>query len=271
MNFSATGSFHEKALDRKANLAAIRVTAPDRAARRGVEIGVGEDEHGVFAAEFEHGGNELARAGFGDTAAGGDAAGEDQLVRSRHRSVPGRFRRRPERSSPDLAGSRRRQTACRISAPHWGVNSLVLQTTAFPAATAGIIWLMRNGQRIVPGADDADDAQRLVREITAFGLRGGAVMRDATCAQDASGVFWRNTRRSRARRRCRRTAPQHEACRIRATTASARAAREARMRSRRTFQQRAAIGDDRFDHSSLCGAGTGDDFGQSRLATSSLT
>src|SRR6266700_1196105 len=28
-----------------------------------------------------------------------------------------------------------------ISAPHCGVKSLVLQTTAFPAATAGIIWL----------------------------------------------------------------------------------------------------------------------------------
>ena len=75
--FFGGGFFDEKPLDGEADLAAIGVRPPYGGAGSGFEIGAGEDDHGVFAAKFEHGGNQVARASFSDTAAGSDAAGED--------------------------------------------------------------------------------------------------------------------------------------------------------------------------------------------------
>jgi len=55
---------------------------------------VGENEHGIFAAEFQDAGCEVSGAGFCDAAAGCDAAGEKYFVGAGVNSKPGRFRRR---------------------------------------------------------------------------------------------------------------------------------------------------------------------------------
>src|ERR1700687_4297625 len=79
--FITYGSLNEKTLDGEADLAAIGVTAPNRGAGGNVEVGVGEDEHSVFAAEFKDGRDQALGAGFGDTPPGGDASGEQNFVR----------------------------------------------------------------------------------------------------------------------------------------------------------------------------------------------
>ena len=68
-------------LDGEAGLATICETAPDCGAGCDVQIGVGENDHRVFAAEFENGWNQFAGAGFCDSASGGDAAGEEHFCR----------------------------------------------------------------------------------------------------------------------------------------------------------------------------------------------
>src|ERR1700676_3962752 len=49
--------FDEEAFDGKTNLAAIRVATPDGGAGGDVEVGIRQDDHGVFAAKFQHRGN----------------------------------------------------------------------------------------------------------------------------------------------------------------------------------------------------------------------
>ncbi len=56
--FFGDGALHIDALDGEAGLSAIGEAAPDCGARSGAEVGVGQHDHGVFAAEFEHGGNQ---------------------------------------------------------------------------------------------------------------------------------------------------------------------------------------------------------------------
>src|ERR1700719_1921047 len=68
--FIAHGLLDKEPLDGEADLAAICVTAPDGGAGCDVEVGIGKDEHGVFAAEFEHGWDETLGACFTDAAAG---------------------------------------------------------------------------------------------------------------------------------------------------------------------------------------------------------
>ena len=63
-------------------MAAIGETAPDGCARSNFEIGVRENEHRVLSAQLQHGRNQFAPASFGDAAAGGDAAGEGNFVRT---------------------------------------------------------------------------------------------------------------------------------------------------------------------------------------------
>src|SRR5713226_9885327 len=77
----ADGLFNKEAFDGEANLTAIRVAAPDGRAGSDVEIGVRKNDHGIFAAEFQHAGDEFFGAGFRDAAAGGDTAGEQDLLR----------------------------------------------------------------------------------------------------------------------------------------------------------------------------------------------
>ncbi len=79
--FVADGLLDEEPLDGEANLAAICVAAPDSGAGGDVEVGIRENEHGVFAAEFENGGNQALGAGFGNATTSRDASGEQDFVR----------------------------------------------------------------------------------------------------------------------------------------------------------------------------------------------
>jgi len=80
--FFGDGLLDKNAFDREADLAAVGEAAPNRAAGGDFETGIGEDDHRVFAAEFEDGGDEESRAGFGDAAAGFDTASEADFVGS---------------------------------------------------------------------------------------------------------------------------------------------------------------------------------------------
>src|ERR1700731_2473503 len=66
----------KEAFDGQTNLAAIRVAAPNRGACSDVEVGVGEDDHGVFATKLQHRRNQPLRAGFRDASAGRETSGE---------------------------------------------------------------------------------------------------------------------------------------------------------------------------------------------------
>src|SRR6202035_5096011 len=58
-------------------------STPQRAGDRVVDVGVGEDDHRVFASELEHGTLELASARLADAAADLDRAGEEHLAHAR--------------------------------------------------------------------------------------------------------------------------------------------------------------------------------------------
>ena len=78
--------------DGEAGLAAIGESAPDGGAGSRFEVGVGEDDHGVLAAQLEHAGDELSGAGLGHAPAGGHAAGEDDFIGPRSISAAPRRR-----------------------------------------------------------------------------------------------------------------------------------------------------------------------------------
>src|SRR6266567_3986609 len=71
----------EEPLHGQTNLAAIRVAAPNGRTGRHIEVGIRENDHGVFAAKFENRWNQFFRTGFGDTPARCHASGEDHFVR----------------------------------------------------------------------------------------------------------------------------------------------------------------------------------------------
>src|SRR5580658_1978357 len=71
---------HITAFDRKARLAGVYERSPDGTARSDVDIGVFEDDHRVFAAEFEHHWKQAFGGDLGDSPARGNAAGENQFV-----------------------------------------------------------------------------------------------------------------------------------------------------------------------------------------------
>ena len=68
------------ALNRDTGLSGVHHGTPDGGTGGGVNVGIVEDDHGVFAAEFEGDGEQALGGGDGDTASGGDAAGENQLI-----------------------------------------------------------------------------------------------------------------------------------------------------------------------------------------------
>ncbi len=68
-------------LDGYAGLSAVGEAAPECPVHRAVQVGVGEDDHGVLSAQFEFNGDQVARGLFHDRLSGGFAAGEEDLVR----------------------------------------------------------------------------------------------------------------------------------------------------------------------------------------------
>jgi len=184
----ADGLFDEEAFDGKADLAAIGEAAPDGAVCGDFEVGVGQDEHGVFAAEFENGGDEFFCAGFGDAAPGRDAAREHDFVGSG-----------VDQGLTDFA--------CALDYFHEIVGKTCIDEDLFDERAAlrgevagfandgvargdgGDDLAERDGQRIVPGTDDADDAEWFVVEAAGFGSCGEAVVRDAFWLQETRGIL----------------------------------------------------------------------------------
>ena len=74
------GVDHVDPLDGQAGLAGVGHAAPDRLLGRGVQVGVGVDDHGVLAAELQHHRGEPLGAGGHHLAAGGRRPGEGDLV-----------------------------------------------------------------------------------------------------------------------------------------------------------------------------------------------
>src|SRR5437867_2120829 len=73
-------TLNENPLGRQANLSAISVAGPNGGAGGDVEVSIGEDQHGVFAAEFENRGDQASRAGLRHATARGHTAGEKNFV-----------------------------------------------------------------------------------------------------------------------------------------------------------------------------------------------
>src|SRR5262245_14404919 len=70
------GVFDVNAFDRDADLARIGERAPDRRVGRALDVGVAQNDHRVFAAEFEAHRDQSLRRALGDRLAGARAAGE---------------------------------------------------------------------------------------------------------------------------------------------------------------------------------------------------
>ena len=84
------GLLDEDALDRGARLAAVEHGAPDRGVRRPLEIGVGEHDHRVLAAELEAVRDQPLGGALGDLPAGARGAGELDEVGLVHQRGAGR-------------------------------------------------------------------------------------------------------------------------------------------------------------------------------------
>jgi hypothetical protein len=69
------------ALDRDTGLAAVEGAVVGGEVRRSVEVGVGQDEHRIVAAELETDRGQRAARPLGDPSAGGRGAGERDEVR----------------------------------------------------------------------------------------------------------------------------------------------------------------------------------------------
>ena len=141
-----------------------RKTAVSAIVEGDLEVGVGEDDVGVLAAELE--GDLLHRRGGGghDPPAGLEAAGERDQVDARVASTSGAPASGPAPSTrlPTPAG----RPASSSSRIRWmavcGVSSLGLRTKVLPAARQGATFQDDLEQRVVPRRDQAADADRLV-------------------------------------------------------------------------------------------------------------
>ena len=163
-----------------------RKTAVSAKSRAVSQVGVGEHHVGVLAAQLE--GDLLHRGGRGghDPLAGRQSAGERHEVDAR---VLAERRARPragaEHEVGDPGGQRRPPRAGRISRiAVCGVSSLGLSTNVLPAARRGRDLPGGLQQRVVPGGDQAADADGLVHDAADHVGPSGV--------DDATGVLGRD-------------------------------------------------------------------------------
>ena len=153
---------HVAALDRQAGLPGVHERSPDGAARRHIDVGVFEHEHGILAAQFQHHRKQSFGGDLRDSPAGGDAAGKDQFV--------------------DFASHQRRPSLA-FAWEHLknvvGNSSLAQQRLQFERNQRRQLGGLehdgisrnqrrhglrrRNRERIIPGRDDSDHAIGLVQ------------------------------------------------------------------------------------------------------------
>ena len=175
------------AFDGNARFTAIHEAAPDGGARRYVEIGVCEDDHGVFAAQFENRWDQVFGAGFGNSLAGGDAAGEEDFVGTGFDYRGADF----ASALQDLHQVMRKlglldQLAYQQAAP--GRQFGGLQQHRVACGERGDHLRHGNREWVVPGRNNRDDAERTEFHPAGFRLHGEVVMRHALGAQPARGL-----------------------------------------------------------------------------------
>ena len=201
----------------RADLAGVQEDRGQREVDGGLEVGVGEDDVGVLAAEFQrdllHGRRPPAAM---MRRPGRQAAGERHHV---HVGVLGQRRadlgaRRPARGWRRPAGrpasSSRRISMIAVD----GVSSLGLSTNVLPAASAGATFQRGLQQRVVPRRDEAAHADRLVDDpadgVVAARCRRPGRPRSRRCRRSSGSRRPRRRRRTRSRRaacRCPATRP----------------------------------------------------------------
>src|SRR5262252_3969597 len=180
-------TMHVTTLNREASLSGVHKRAPDGSARRDIDIGIVEDEHGIFAAQLEHHWKQPRRGRLSDPLASWNAAGKDQLV-----YVGLEY----GGSGPSVADQNRENG--------FGNSSLVHKRLQFHShPRRELRWLQhnrisghecgqgvdrRNRQRIVPRRDDADYAMRLAQDAPAFGLHRETAMLDGSFPKESRRI-----------------------------------------------------------------------------------
>ena len=181
---------HQRVIRRDAGLAGIEQLAVGDALRGFREIGGAVDDGGRFAAEFERDRRQIAPGRFGDETADAGRAGEDQMIE--------RQRREALRDLVLDAGDDH------FGGVEFGRDHLFQQRGKprhqfarldhHPVARGDRAHRRRQRQlqRIIPGRDDADDAERL-RDQPVFGRhelqRGGDAPRRHPFLQVLGGVL----------------------------------------------------------------------------------
>ena len=180
--------FDKQSLDRKANLSAVRVAAPDSGARGHFQIRICQNDHGIFAAKFEYGGDQPFRAGLSNAPPSSHAACEYDFVRR------GIDQRLPDLSSA-LDDSDKVFGKAGVDEEFFDQRATLrgevarLAHRGISGRDRGNDFAERDGQRIVPRRDDGDDTKRIVSQIATLGFRGRAVMWNSLCAQGPRRVL----------------------------------------------------------------------------------
>ena len=175
------------ALDRKARLAGIHERAPQGAAGSNVHVGIVEHDHGIFAAQLQHDRQQLSRRGFSHAFAGGNAAGEDELV-------DGRIDQR--RTGGALADHHLHQIGIQARCQQQPLQLQRDQRREFRRLQDDRVardqcaerFRGGNGERIIPGRDNADYAKGLAQQLAALGLHGEIAVRQRFLAQEVVRV-----------------------------------------------------------------------------------
>ena len=199
------------ALDGDAGLAGVHHGAPDGGAGGGVQIGVVQDDHGIFAAEFEDDGKQAIGGGDGDPASGGDAAGKDQLVDG----TGDQMLAGGTEAGDDLKGTR--QPGEFFGIQRGGNQALKfegglgrefagLEDDGVAGGEGGKGIGGGNGERVVPRRDDADDAERLQESCPRLKRRAGLEWGIAGYASTAAAFSAQNSAASAATRTSLRSA-----------------------------------------------------------------
>ena len=191
------------ALDRDADLAGVVEPVGGRGVRGPLEVGVGEHDHRVLAAELEaHRGERLRRLRH-HLLAGRDRAGEHHvvdLVDERRAGVAAAGGDREHRLGQAAVGEHLRHQQ---RGERRDLRRLEHHRVAGRERRDAVAERVR--QRVVPGADHADDAERLVAddELAPADQRRGGL--DLLVGRGRRAPAWPRTRAPSARRRSRRT------------------------------------------------------------------
>src|SRR5208283_2300001 len=185
---------HIAALDRQASLARVHKRSPDGAARRNLDVGVFQHQHGIFAAEFEYQRKQAFGGALGNAAACTNASSKNQFVDlASDERRPGRafarehlenivrnsgfaqqhlqFERNQRRQLGGLEHDRisRNQSRQRLR--------------------------RRNRKGIIPRRDDSDDAIGLVQNASGFGFHHRIAVGQLFIMQDRKCVIDQESRR----------------------------------------------------------------------------